>query len=380
MPWQERRLMSLREEFVALACSLDSNIRDLCQQFGISRKTGYKWLKRYQADGVAGLQDRSRCPHRTPRKQVSQSVQDTVLQVRRQHRWGARKIQNYLLRDGVQDVPSVSTVHAIIQRHGCEPLVERPFATMHRFEADAPNDLWQMDFKGPIQLLDGVCEPHTVIDDHSRFCLTIQVGNKRTATVQTTLTGLFRRCGMPASILADNGKPWGGRNQHCARYWTQLEVWLMSLGIRIRHSRIYHPQTCGKNERFHRTLKQELGPSCQAVQLAEIQVHFDAWREVYNTIRPHEALDMAVPCERYGTSERAFPEIIAGPEYDTDDLILRAGDKGAIRLSEHRTVRLGHAFYGRDIALRMNRDETKFNLYFYKQRIASVERNIREKV
>jgi len=170
--------------------------------------------------------------------------------------WGPRKIAHCLARQGITP-PSLSTIHTILRRHGrIAPSAGSPGA-FQRFEKDAPNLLWQMDFKGRMPLSNGsACHPLTVVDDHSRYALCLQAcGNEQNVTVQSRLTLAFRRYGLPDAFFVDNGTPWGDA---AGARWTRFGVWLLKLGVDLRHSRPYHPQSRGKNERFHRTLKAEV--------------------------------------------------------------------------------------------------------------------------
>lgn len=297
MPWKVCDAMSLRKEFIMLASVSGANIRQLCRQYKISPKTGYKWLKRYSEDGDEGLKDRSRKPLASPR-QTPAGHEAVVVTMRDERRvWGGRKIRARMIAQGYQDVPAASTITDILRRHG---RLSEDEASKHkawtRFEHEAPNQLWQMDFKGHFPMGQGRCHPLTVLDDHSRFSLgLIACSNERTETVQRGLTSLFRRYGLPDRILADNGSPWGSNGEH--RY-TQLNVWLLRLGIITSHGRPYHPQTQGKEERFHRTLKAELLRWEDFRNLTHCQRLFDAWRNKYNMERPHEALE-----SKYGPAD-----------------------------------------------------------------------------
>ena len=252
MPWQERSTMSLRHEFVQLSNQPGTNVSELCTRFDISRKTGYKWRKRYQQNGLMGLQERSRRPQHTPRRSKA-PIEQRVLAVRDQYGWGARKITAYLEQTEQLTVPK-STVHAILLRHGRVPAAASPSSGAYqRFEQERPNQLWQMDFKGHYGLGNSErCHPLTVLDDHSRYALCLQAcRNEQTETVQQQLIATFRRYGLPERMLMDNGSPWGGAVEHG---YTPLTVWLLRLGIAVSHSRPFHPQTQGKDERFHRSL------------------------------------------------------------------------------------------------------------------------------
>lgn len=213
-------------------------------------------------------------------------------------------------------VPSASTITDILRRYGC---LDGPGVgeTRHwtRFEHAEPNDLWQMDFKGHFAMRTGRCHPLTVLDDHSRYSLTIDAcDNERTATVQAHLEKLFERHGLPRRILTDNGSPWGTWGS--SERHTVLTVWLMDRGVMVVHGRPYHRQTRGKDERFHRTLKSEVLDGRIFETLTQAQTAFEEWRHVYNTRRPHEALGLATPATRYRPSPRSMSHRIAPPEYE----------------------------------------------------------------
>ena len=326
MPWQEVSTMSQRREFVMLAQAEETNLSMLCARYGISRKTGYKWLRRFALNGETGLQERSRCPAHRSNKTAGEAEQ-AVIELRRQHpAWGARKLQTRLKTLGRDDVPASSTIHGILQRHG---LIEPSAAAQppwHRFEHAAPNHLWQMDFKGHVALQTARCHPLTVLDDHSRFSLCLRACPDETgATVRAQLIPTFERYGLPDAMTMDNGAPWGSDAAHTH---TAFTLWLMRLNIRVTHSRPYHPQTQGKDERFHRSLKAEVlrGPPFR--DLSHAQEHFEAWRQVYNFERPHQALGQQVPASRYQPSVRAFPATLPPIEYGPDDLVRKVQAQG----------------------------------------------------
>jgi transposase InsO family protein len=314
MPWKASEVMSLRREFIQLATQPGSNIRELCRRFEISPRIGYKWLGRFAEQGDAGLRDRPRRPHKSPARTAPEQ-EALVVALRDRHRaWGGRKIRARMLALGHQPVPAASTVTDILRRHGrLEESESAKHQAWTRFEHEAPNDLWQMDFKGHFPMAQGRCHPLTVLDDHSRFSVGLFAClDERTLSVQARLTSLFRRYGLPKRILADNGSPWGNSAEY--RY-TVLSVWLLTLGIAVSHGRPYHPQTQGKDERFHRTLQAELLRWERFHDLSHCQRRFDAWRKIYNLERPHEALDMQVPASRYTMSKQAFPETLPLIEY-----------------------------------------------------------------
>ena len=310
MPWGDVSIMSLRREFVMLASREGVNMRDLCRRFGVQPRIGYKWLARYAAEGEAGLADRSRRPHQSPDR-TSEAMTELVLAVRDEHpAWGGRKIRRRLQDLGHDGVPSASTITEVLRRHHrIEDAASAARPRPERFERAAPNELWQMDYKGHFPLASGRCHPLTVIDDHSRYAVGLRAcGDETESTVKAELTSIFRRYGLPDRMLMDNGSPWGSANAE-PRY-TQFELWLMELGIAVSHGRPYHPQTQGKDERFHRTLAAKAIGRRSFADLAACQRRFDGWRMVYNTERPHDALALAVPITRYRPSWRRFPETL----------------------------------------------------------------------
>ena len=367
MPWKECSAVSCREEFVRLAQAEWAKMSELCQRFGVSRKTGYKWLGRYASGGVPGLLDRSRRPRGSPGR-TSEAMEGRVLAVRAEHpAWGGRKIRRVLLNAGHQDIPSASTITAILHRHG---LIDEAESSKHkawmRFEHERPNDLWQMDFKGHFAMDRDRCHPLTVLDDHSRYCVGLEAcSNERTGTVRERLTGVFRRYGLPRRMLMDNGSPWGNDADHP---WTPLTAWLLRLGVGVSHGRPYHPQTQGKDERFHRTLKVEVLSGRSFENLPACQSAFDDWRETYNVHRPHEALELDTPITRYAISARPFPEALPPIEYGPGDTVRRVYDGGQITL-RNQEYRVGKAFRGYSVALRSTLREGVLDVYFCTEHI-----------
>lgn len=363
MPWKEVSLMQSRNEFVALAQS-SANLRELCRRFGISPTTAYKWLKRHR-DG-AGLEDHSRRPAHSPERS-DPAIEQAVLALRRDHpAWGARKLRRRLMNLG-HTMPAVSTVHAILVRHGCIDAQASAAATpWQRFEHAAPNDLWQMDFKGHFALRRGRCHPLTVLDDHSRYNLCLAAcADESGGGVRRQLTSVLRRYGVPGRMTMDNGAPWGDTGS----VYTALDVWLMKQGIAVSHSRPYHPQTQGKDERFHRTLKTELLQGVLFDDLEAIQEAFARWRGIYNHERPHEALGLAVPEQRYQPSMLAYQEHPPEPEYDAPGRVRRVQDGGWIQWKGHR-YRVGKAFVGEPVVVRALADEPTLQVYWSTRCIA----------
>jgi transposase InsO family protein len=371
MPWREVSVMDQRREFVRLAMQDGVNRAELCRRFGISRETGYKWIGRYLA-GDAELADGSRRPASSPRRSEA-SVEAQVLIARDAHpAWGARKIAHGLQRDGMTP-PAVSTVHAMLLRNGrIIPPPGGAAQVYQRFEKAAPNQLWQMDFKGRMPLTDRTaCHPLTMIDDHSRYALCVGAcANEQGLTVQQQLISTFRRYGMPDAFFVDNGSPWGGSG---GSRWTALRVWLLRLGVDMIYARPYHPQSRGKNERFHRTLKAEVFALRRFGDLAELQRAFDAWRTVYNLERPHEALDMDVPASRYRPSTRAMPDTPAEVEYADGEIVRRVSTTKAYVSFNGRAWRVPQAFRGERLALRPTDRDGLYGVFFGSRRVGEID-------
>jgi transposase InsO family protein len=371
MPFREHSVVDEREEFAHLAMKLDANISELCRRFGIARSNGYKWLQRYEREGRKGLHDRSRRPHHSPSR-TSDRIEQEVLRVRNESHdaWGARKIA-HVMKQRSAHVPAASTITEILRRHGKLTISaqEHP-GRFTRFEKPQPNDLWQMDFKGHFQLPSGRCHPLTVLDDHSRYAIGLQAcTNEQDLTVRERLIALFRCYGLPFAMLMDNGPPWGdGVNQR----YTRLTVWLMQLGIRTTHGRPYHPQTQGKDERFHRTLNHELIKRMSFRDITHCQEAFDGWRHTYNHVRPHEALDLHTPATRYRISPRGYPEAIPEARYWPGDSLRRVNTDGMFRY-ENRCWRIGKAFAGQSIAVRPTETDGRHSVYFCTHLIGQID-------
>jgi transposase InsO family protein len=372
MPWNEVSTVSLRWEFVTLAIAEGANVRELCRRYGVSPQAAYKWIGRFRVGGAEALHDRSRRPSICP-AQSPATIEDAILRLRDQHpAWGGRKLRARLLAEGVRGVPAASTITAILRRHGrLDPAAATAHRPVVRFEREAPNQLWQMDFKGHFAAGAGRCHPLTVLDDHSRFNLGLfACADEQDATTRGHLTTLFRRYGLPERILCDNGPPWGTAGS--GQRYSGLGVWLLRLGVGVGHGRAYHPQTQGKDERFHRTLKAELLQGRTFADLHECQRRFDPWREVYNHQRPHEALGLAVPASRYRPSDRPFPEVLTEWEYGPGDAVRKVSCDGTIRFRS-RSLDLGKAFRGEHVALRPTSEDGLFGIYFGVHRVAQAD-------
>jgi transposase InsO family protein len=372
MPFKEKSKMSMKIEFVREALLEGANVSALCRRDGIGRTLAHKMIRRFLASGEAGLADLPRRPHHSPRRSAL-AVEAEALAVRKAHpAWGGRKIGKVLERKGFEP-PAPSTVTDILRRNGVE-LGQfgggaKPFI---RFEHEAPNDLWQMDFKGHVPMADGArLHPLTVLDDHSRFSLVLSAcGREDGETVKTRLITAFRRFGLPVRMAMDNGPPWGDRGN---QPFTRFGVWLIEQGIFISHSRPLHPQTLGKDERFHRTLKAEALQEMFA-DLAASQAALDAWRGVYNDERPHEAIGYAVPADRYSPSGRQYRDAPEPWFYGEEDEVRRVQKKGEASLFGH-TIKISKAFHGKHIAFRPaeNGKDGVYEAWFRHQKIKTID-------
>jgi transposase InsO family protein len=371
--WNEvKQTMAFRQEIVTLAMKPGANVREICRRFQLSPKTFYKWLKRSRNEGEQGLGNRSRRPQHSPDR-ASAAVEQKVLEVRARHpSWGARKIRRILVNQAETEVPTNSTIHRILKRNGrIDPVESLKHQAWQRFEHEKPNQLWQMDFKGWFRTIDQRrCNPLTILDDHSRYVVCLQACvNQQTDTVQAQLIATFRRYGLPERMTMDNGAPWGNDVEH--RH-TPLTAWLIRLGIGISHSRPYHPQTQGKDERFHRTLQVDLLRWQSFRDISHVQKHFDEYRHIYNRERPHQALQLDVPASRYRVSTRGFPEQLPPIEYDEGDIVRKVHEKGDLYYRGKR-YRVGKAFYGYPVALRATTEDGILNVYFCHQKIAKID-------
>ncbi len=372
MPWKETTTMSERSAFIEQAKAEGANISALCRSYGISRKTAYKWLKREREGGARGLSDQSRRPKHSP-EQTGAEQEAQVLAVRKEHpAWGGRKIRRTLQNQGAAAVPAASTITAILRRNAqIDPQEAKKHQPFQRFEREQPNELWQMDFKGYFALAaGGYCHPLTVLDDYSRFLVGLKAcPNETSLTVQAQLTSLFRQFGLPERMLMDNGSPWG---DDWITHHTILTAWLLRLGIAVSHGRPYHPQTQGKDERVNRTLQEEVIRRYAMKDLADSQLIFDRWWQVYNYDRPHEALQLATPASRYEKSPRPFPEVLPPITYPLEDIIRKVDASGKISFHD-RPFRVGKAFCHQPVALRPTEKDGQFAVFFCKQKIALID-------
>lgn len=312
MPWNETDVMTEKERFVTLAHTGRFTITELCSDFGISRKTGHKYLQRYEDEGRAGLQARSRRPKNSPYA-TAEEVERLILKERRKHpTWGPKKIHDLLLRvHGIEDRPHINTVGNVLGRHGLTRKRKRRTG-LHRVrpehltEPTRPNEVWTFDFKGWFTLGDGVrCEPLTVCDRYSRYLVACKGQfNQQFNTTLRSCKKLMRYHGLPDVIRVDNGTPFGSV---ALGGLSQLSVWWIEQGVSVEFIRPSSPQENGSHERMHKDLKAEVA-NRPAPNMRAQQKRFDRWRQEYNHERPHEALDMLRPAEVYRVSAKRLGE------------------------------------------------------------------------
>lgn len=338
--------MDVREQrvrFVVAASRAEKPFGQLCQEFGISRPTGYGWLGRYQQHGVEGIRERSRRPQRSPR-QTPGELERRVVQCRlRYPDWGARKLAVMLSREGVR--LTRSTIHRILLRYDLVREEDRKTEATQRFEREDPNELWQMDFKGP-KGWPGSVGPLSLLDDHSRYVVLLKaLGSTRREPVQEQLEQAFGESGVPAAMLMDHGVPWWSARAPSG--FTHLSVWLMKQGIALYWSGIRHPQTQGKVERFHGELQRAVDRRGLG---RDLPVWLEEFRWEHNHVRPHEALGTRTPAQVWRPSPRRFDPRPPGWEYSPEAKVLKVDCQGKVDAWGQRWL-IGQALSGERIGI-----------------------------
>jgi putative transposase len=333
MPWKETCVMDARTEFIVDWKRGVRPMTALCEAYGISRKTGYKWRDRFLAGGFPGLADQSRARHELGHR-MAEEMAAAVKELREQHELlGPRKLKAVLERERPDETwPAASTIGDLLRREGLSeprrrrrrPLpVTQPFA-----EARQPNDVWCIDFKGWFRTRDGRrCDPLTVSDAVSRYVLACRIVEPTLAGVRLACERLFRESGLPWRLRMDNGPPFASSG---VAGLSQLSVWWLKLGIALERIDPGAPQQNGRHERMHGTLKKHTSQP-PAETLPEQQARFDEFMTFFNTYRPHQALDQQTPASCYTASPRAFPERLQEPWYDADHAVRRVRPTGEIR-------------------------------------------------
>jgi transposase InsO family protein len=375
MPWKGQTMEERRADFVRRVLAHEASKSALCREYGISRPTGDKWITRYRQGEP--MTDRSRAPLRHPNRTPAE-VENSIINFRKEHpAQGAKKLKRMLENEG-KEAPAYSTINAILQRNGLITKEASQAATPYqRFEKDYPNEMWQADFKGHFAMQNGQrCHPLTVLDDNSRFLICMDAKeNERYEGVKQSLTAAFEQYGLPETFLCDNGNPWGTAQ---SVGYTKFEIWLMDLGILTKHGRIRHPQTQGKEERFNGTLKKELLNYKEIKELVHAQTEFDLYREFYNCVRPHHALELDCPCQHYVKSRRELPKHIYEWEYGPDYLVRRVKSSGYLTIKGQGFF-LSEALGGKTVGVKADdRDKHIFRVYYRQFRVAKV--NVDERV
>lgn len=349
MPFRDISMHDERISFVIAASQPGTNLTAICRTFGISRQTGYKWLRRYrEAKSLSAVLERSRRPIHRP-SELTGAIVDRVVLLRQRHGWGARKVLNVLSRSGVKPLPSESTVNRIFKRRGLVEITESHPPAVRRFERKRCNELWQMDFKGEYRMGAHWCYPLTMLDDHSRYVVGLYaLANQQTASVWQSLIMTFTQYGLPEAMLMDHGTPWWSTTNK--QGLTRLGVNLINQGIDLLFGRVGHPQTQGKVERFHRTLNHQIQRQALPGSLSAFQGRFDEICDVYNQERPHEALDMDRPAERYRPSPRAYQPNPPAWEYLSGATIVRLNPQGCFDYQRHRYF-VSEALAGQSVQL-----------------------------
>lgn len=354
-----------RVQFVMRVSQEPGNLAGVCREFGISRPTGYLWLRRYQAQGSVGLSDQSRRPRNVPERTAA-AMEDVIVEMRRQRPdWGARKLQVLLRRRGIE-MP-VATIHRVLVRRGMVREQDRHRPALQRFERAEPNQLWQMDFKSP-KGWNHAIGPLSVLDDRSRYAVVLQgTWSTRAEAVREQLESAFQSCGMPAEMLMDHGIPWwSGQGP---RGWTRLTVWLMKLGLQLHFSGVRHPQTQGKVERFHGTLEQ--ARRRRGLPVPELhQAWLDEFRQEYNEVRPHEALGMKTPASVWRPSARRYDPNPPEWEYGSGSEVHRLGPHGQLKLAG-RWWQVCEALAGE--AVKLERVEERVVVYYCQTLVREID-------
>lgn len=371
MPWKEKRLETMREEFVKRVLSHEKSKSALCREYGISRPTGDKWIARYLAG--ENLDDLSRAPKTHPNRTDPETEKKIVEYREKYPAIGALKMRKMMENEQHGDLPSARTFNSIFKRNGLISKEASEAATPYqRFEKSYPNEMLQADFKGHFLMKDGKrCHPLNIIDDYSRFSLCCAPLLSETFDdVYAQFERVFKEYGMPFSLLCDNGNPWGTQQ---STGFSRFEVKLMELGILVLHGRIRHPQTQGKQERFNGSFTRE----CLKLNTFENQVDaarkFEEYRIFYNTKRPHQALDMLVPEKIYQPSPLKYPEKTEDWEYPQECIVHSVKSSGYITIKGQGYF-LSEAFGDKEIAFRESAKGSNFiNLYFRQFQIGQID-------
>lgn len=365
MPWKARSALDERKAFIQQWLKAEAPFAALCRGFQISRETGYKWLRRYEAEGEGGLEEQSRAPHHHP-QEMSVDVREAILAVRQSHsRWGPRKILASLQRQKPnRHWPATSSIGDLLRREGLtHPQRKRrraPPCALPLQSAEAPNSLWCADFKGYFRCGDGSrCDPLTTTDACSRYVLRCQhLERTDEPRARAVFEAAFREYGLPDSMRTDNGAPFASR---APSGLSRLSIWWIHLGI--RHERIQPgcPEQNGQHERMHQALKQETASPPQA-NLRKQQEAFHRFQQEYNQQRPHEALGYRTPADIYVPSPRSYPDRLPEIEYPSG-MLLRRVDHGGQISWKHQNVFVSEVLWHEVVGLQQI-EEGLYELHF----------------
>jgi transposase InsO family protein len=353
MPWKATSPVDLRMEMMA-RLRRGEYLTDLCREYGISRKTGEKFKKRFKAEGIVGLQDRSHAPIARPHKTAPELV-EFIVEHRRQHpTWGPKKLKDTLERQLGRVLPAPSTIGDILVAH--QLIVPRQTRKRHSptpttlKEAAAPNETWCIDYKGQFRLGDAsYCYPLTITDQFSRFILCCEgMGAISDEAARVQCLETFGDFGLPKVMRSDNGVPFASTG---LAGLTKLSVLWLRLGIHLERIRPASPQDNGRHERMHRTLKQETTRPART-NLLQQQERFDAWVSEFNRVRPHEALEMKRPAEVYVASPRPCPSVLPELDYRGHDDVRRVSASGLLHMRGRKQVHLTAALAGEYVGIR----------------------------
>lgn len=347
-----QNLVNQRELFVMAHLAGGTSMAELCREYGVSRKTGYKWVQRFFDGGMPALMDRSRMPRAHPLA-IDEATVDAIVALKERYpTWGAKKLRSRLqvITPNVA-WPSESTFSRILKRRGLVETRKRrrrtPLAEPFLARADEPNHIWCVDYKGKFRVGQKYCHPLTITDAKSRFVLCCSdTGAERTEAAQSAFEQTFREYGLPLRIRSDNGTPFASTG---VGGLSRLSVWWIKLGILPERTRPAHPQDNGMHERMHRTLKAETARPARTT-MSEQQRAFDRWRCEFNEERPHEALGMQTPASQYQSSSRRMPDEIGDPEYPSHFEVRRLHRTGRLKFMKGY-VTLGAAIGSETIGL-----------------------------
>src|SRR5512138_1550117 len=371
MPWRASSVMQEKLQFILEYEGDEETMTELCNRYGVSRETGYVWLRRYRATGIAGLLELNRAPRSHP-NQTPPEIERAVLELRQAHcRFGPRKLKQRLSdREPGRAWPATSTIGEIIKRAGL--VVERkkrrrtePY-TEPLAHADGPNRVWCADFKGWFRTQDGTrIDPLTISDAYSRYLLRAQAVEKTdTERARAIFEAAFREYGMPEAIRTDNGAPFASK---AVAGLSRLAVWWIKLGSVPERIEAGHPEQNGRHERMHRTMKEAVAMPA-AEDWRSQQLALDRFRQEYNEVRPHEALGMKTPAAVYQASPREYPERVPEPEYPDSMLVRSVQQKGHFHWKKQE-VFLSEVLWGERVGL-LPVDDEWYTVYFAQHPLA----------